>query len=282
MSALSIMPRAPVVGAGVGTEVVNISPQLAQEMLQNVGDNVDRLTRTKERRYVEALSHQMLTGNWRLSGDAIVLGLNRVVLNGRHRLLAVVQSNTTQRFLVMYLPSCSHVRDVPDASLPRTRVFQLGISPVLGKTARLVLQLLTSLDGALQPLAQYEQFIQEALPLFNRLVIPEKGRFSRSAPVVLACMLRTNEHPDSVAWVNEMLHAFTQNNPIALTPLLYSLWRQWDRDVLKSGNSLAARIWKAFDPTIQQTDRLMIKNEAALLDELKDEIRSTFPKTFSM
>jgi hypothetical protein len=77
-------------------EVVDIGPAEASELLASQRHN--RKIRTAK---IEEFAGAMVRGEWRLSNDALTVDRNGHLLNGQHRLRAVVQSGSTQPFIVM-------------------------------------------------------------------------------------------------------------------------------------------------------------------------------------
>lgn len=74
---------------------VMIGPAQAEELLQRNKNN-----RNIRKNQVEALAAAMKRGDWELSNDAIVVSEGGLLLNGQHRLLAVVQSGVTCPFIL--------------------------------------------------------------------------------------------------------------------------------------------------------------------------------------
>lgn len=78
--------------------IVEIGPELAQKLLALNFDNNRKLSDG----YVKSLSADMRAGDWGLSNDAIVLSEDFQLGNAQHRLNAVVNSGTSQRFIVLF------------------------------------------------------------------------------------------------------------------------------------------------------------------------------------
>ena len=77
--------------------VEEISPDLANEYLLN-----NKLNRPLRLKWVLALSRQMSkNGQWHLSGEPIIFGRSGNLLDGQHRLKAIIHSGTTHPFLVV-------------------------------------------------------------------------------------------------------------------------------------------------------------------------------------
>lgn len=80
-------------------ETMTVDPIFARELLQNKHPN-QRLVR---HRHVENLAAAMTENRWHSTLDPIRLDNDLRVIDGQHRLLALIKSNTTQRFLVAIL-----------------------------------------------------------------------------------------------------------------------------------------------------------------------------------
>lgn len=75
-------------GAGaIGVELKEVSPEMAEAWL--AGQKKNRKIR---RRHVEALKRDMLRGDWRLTGQGISVDSEGCLIDGQHRLTAVVEA----------------------------------------------------------------------------------------------------------------------------------------------------------------------------------------------
>ena len=77
--------------------IVNVSPELAEFLLRfNFSNN-----RKPSKAYIKKLATEMKEGRWTLSADALAISDTGQLGNGQHRLNAIVQSGTTQPFVVI-------------------------------------------------------------------------------------------------------------------------------------------------------------------------------------
>jgi hypothetical protein len=83
-------------GIAVDTEIREISPLEAQTIL---GSNTHNRGLVKKR--VQQLAAAMQNGEWLFNGDAIRIGESGRLLDGQHRLAALIASETSQQFLVI-------------------------------------------------------------------------------------------------------------------------------------------------------------------------------------
>lgn len=85
------------VSSGVRVEIVPFTPALAQAWLDK-----GRHNRAVVPNAVRFYSRVMSAGGWRVNGEPIIVNEHDKVINGQHRLLAVIDSNCTVPMLVVY------------------------------------------------------------------------------------------------------------------------------------------------------------------------------------
>lgn len=76
--------------------VINITPVLAEKMLQN-NDHNRKIRDTGVKKYMRDIA----TGNWKQNGVSIVFDENGTLLDGQHRLTACVKTNTVLKNVVV-------------------------------------------------------------------------------------------------------------------------------------------------------------------------------------
>lgn len=79
----------------VGIE--SIGPEVAAQWLR-----ANRINRPVRNKHVEYLSKQMSSGAWQLNGQAIIIADTEDILDGQHRLMAVVDAGVRIRSMVVY------------------------------------------------------------------------------------------------------------------------------------------------------------------------------------
>lgn len=78
-------------------EEVNITPEMAGNWLQ-----CNRHNRPARRSHVAFLANEILSGHWQVNGQAIVIAEDDEVLDGQHRLMAIIEAGRPARSLVIY------------------------------------------------------------------------------------------------------------------------------------------------------------------------------------
>ncbi len=78
------------------TEVRTITPVLATEMLKKNLNN-----RKVSEKHVNFLAQEMRNGNWLFDGQPLRFDENNVLIDGQHRLNAIIKSKTSQNILII-------------------------------------------------------------------------------------------------------------------------------------------------------------------------------------
>lgn len=81
----------------VFSEVTTITPSDATNWLQANCKN-----RPVRKRHVEFLANEIKNGNWQVNGQAIIIAENENVLDGQHRLLAIIEAGMSIKSMVVY------------------------------------------------------------------------------------------------------------------------------------------------------------------------------------
>lgn len=76
--------------------VEKITPERAQEML-----GANRRNRSLRLRHIQTLAADMAAGNWRMNGETIKFAKDGTLLDGQHRLAAVIESGATIEMMVV-------------------------------------------------------------------------------------------------------------------------------------------------------------------------------------
>ena len=99
----------------VRMEIIDITPEMASEMLERNKNNYRKISYETVRRYSEIMKR----GGWRMNSESIKLDRNGNVIDGQHRLAAIVKSGMTIKTAVVYNLDAD-TADVLDRGRPRT------------------------------------------------------------------------------------------------------------------------------------------------------------------
>lgn len=120
------------------TSIEDITPALAEALLGANGRN-----RSLRRQLVETYAADMSKGAWQFTGEALKIAADGALLDGQHRLAAVVKSGVSVPMLVVRgLPSSA--QEVMDSGAKRTSADALRLrnetnATVLSSVARMIL-----------------------------------------------------------------------------------------------------------------------------------------------
>src|SRR4051794_31155207 len=96
------------------TSIEDVTPAVAADMLAANTKN-----RTLRRTLVDVYAADMAKGNWQFTGEAVKISTDGVLLDGQHRLEAIVQAGVTVPMLVVRgLPRAT--QDVMDSGAKRS------------------------------------------------------------------------------------------------------------------------------------------------------------------
>lgn len=78
------------------TELREVTPNVAEEMLKRNANN-----RRLSENHVDFLSSEMLNGNWIFDGQPVRFSESGILLDGQHRLSAIIKSKISQELLII-------------------------------------------------------------------------------------------------------------------------------------------------------------------------------------
>lgn len=107
------------------TEIRIITPQMATTYLESRHDRQRKITKNRVTQY----AGEMVAGRWSDSQDAIAFDKNGKLINGQHRMAAVVLADTPSEFLVVtgMHDACMKVMDSQQNRSQCQRMFMSGV-----------------------------------------------------------------------------------------------------------------------------------------------------------
>lgn len=80
-----------------GPQLITLTPELATQLLER-----NQMNRPLKDRHVARIAKQIKEGKWKFNGDTIKLSDDEDVLDGQHRLWAVIEAKTPVQTLIVY------------------------------------------------------------------------------------------------------------------------------------------------------------------------------------
>lgn len=119
-----------------GAEVVEVTPEIARRLIETSNRDNRKIKPNVVKKYAKIMSN----GHWKFSPETISISKSGRLLNGQHRMLAVIESGVTCRFLFA-TGFDDEVFSVLDRGAVRTRADALKMDKKLAECAALVCRL---------------------------------------------------------------------------------------------------------------------------------------------
>ena len=258
-------------GSHWNAAVERVTPEVARSMLQSNTDN-RRLRKGAVLKYATI----MMDGAWKTSPEPIIFSESGRLLNGQHRLSAVVHSGITQNFLV--------VRNVSEATfsvLDRGAI--RSTSDALGKDKKLVeAAKLIGLTFVNQNI--HDHHVGEICNIIGDAhdhlmdVCKTARQVASSAPFRAAASMQMTIGTDA-DYVCHQYRSLVLADFDEMKPVTKSIAAAIFSGRLKTGSrqvqsDLFIRAWDMFSPEKQNQDRIQIKNNEYRIGQIRRVISS--------
>lgn len=269
------------VNEGLATEQVLITPDLARELLANNQEN-----RTIKQAVVCRYATQILDGDWQLTHQGILLGKDLRLLDGQHRLSAIVLADKAVMMLVSWDNRLSSPVGVKvDIGVPRARNFIYGKDPRLWGVARLLASIgkgelsmtwnhSTTDDAATSRVC-------ERIKWFHDSLARSAARRVSSSPIragAVLCMMKTDN--EGIESVKLNYAALVSGNMEQMEPSVRWLFSQLLKNISMGGrgSSLQKTVmsWEAFSKLGRTFTRCVIGNVENSSARLVEHVKTIF------
>lgn len=239
----------------------DISPAIASEYLKR--NDVNRKPSATQ---VVLLAEDMSSGNWKLTHQGILIGKGGIVVDGQHRLLAVVKSGVTVPMLVSFDETLTGPLDLPiDRAFSRSYSFILGESKAKIAVARLAHWFVENKRQA--TLYDTKRWLSVIDTVYGEVVPGTRSAGVSQAAILLAGCLRAKLFPSEAEYIKNTLTSFATDFT-NLPPLPASFFRQVVVDRVRfSHQQLFSRSVRALDPARKNVMKLQVKDEQFVFDE---------------
>jgi hypothetical protein len=237
--------------------LMNVSPDIATELLKgNIGN------RKLADRTVEVLARDMASGEWRLTHQCVAVSEAGTLIDGQHRLTAVVTSGTTVPMYVAYYSGDDTAMALPiDLHRKRSHTDILKCNPRHAEIANTFAWLVSQRQATTSEAAR---IISAMEPHISRLheYVSERPKSRGAAGARSAIVYRMASDPANADTYLSMYRAFCLLHFDDLNTSLMSLIRSLDGDDGRFNGAhgrteLFVRIVYAFD--LSHTDRKLIR-----------------------
>ncbi len=246
----------------LNTFIMEITPAQAKEFLR-----LNSRNRPLRPSWVKTLSEIIERGEWMVTHQGIAITRDNQLLDGQHRLAAVIRADITVQMQVTF--DCDPATFmVMDGGIKRTVQDQLGIPGMVGTVARLLWRLPRHTDNAKPSSTQIDQVLSWSRPLIDEVVdaAGSKSKFSSGAILLPVCV----HMMAGKAEVLPKMVALRTMDFDALPASLKTLTRQvidGKATAVKTWD-LSARAWRAFDPAKWSIQTLQLKDVTTAIGEM--------------
>lgn len=245
-------------------------------------DNIRRMGKYAQRTRVTRMARAMLRGDWTVSHEGILLNLDDRPLDGAGRLLAVIEADKVEPGKVIYLRTfrrktrIENARDLHiDEGDPRSAAYILQEHQQLVQMARLAFA--TALKRP-PDVVELKPFTERYERIFSMLDSRKKHGFGNAAPIHLAAVMSIVFRRARPEYIEDVLSAFARRDPRAIPPLPYSFYRQVTEKDISDTRQKLVRAWRAFRECNKDLMRLQIKDEYAVLLEIREHLLQMVPE----
>lgn len=249
-------------------ELVNVTPQIAAGLLAKNEGN-----RKLREQHAASLARAMDGGKYKLTHQAAAVTKKGRLIDGQHRMRAVVLSGKTVPMFVAYdVPDDTFA--VLDSGMPRKMHERLRSNPantaICTSMFRLMVRTSKAQDYEIQMMLDV---FEPALSKFSAVPKhgPKKG-FRQphvSAIVLRIAMALARDDADEVQRLQWMVEKVFRGDLTGAPPVLHSFYRQISEGVANLDLAVSpetdqfCRAWRAFDPENEAAARLQVNDHAA-------------------
>lgn len=243
------------------TETMMVTPAKASEWLKRNTDN-----RAMRRSTVEGLADAIRRGEWKLSHQGIAFSDSGRLLDGQHRLAAIVEAGISVPMSVTW--DCDESTfDVLDIGAKRSLSDILHVAADDAAIARFMVILTdTAKQRAITPqlvapyLAAFQPYIRDLLDF-----CPKRTKAWGSAAVRAAAVLKLADGEDA-DYVKLQYYALNHTETETLSPVAAVLLKQYMDGKLRAGNyDMLARALKVFTRSNAHMRTLVVASTEAAL-----------------
>jgi len=249
-----------------------ITPEMAADMLTRNQGN-----RTRRPSVARFYAQQMQAGQWRETHEAIAVDGRGNLVDGQHRLEAIVISGCPQHMWLATYSDDTTATDLPiDLGLRRTAADVLKID---ARAAAIVAVIVRRLDRTPQAVATADirAIYNEHKELIERVLVASASNYQQrtAAAVRAAVFLRCLEFPTVCDQIIDQYSAFCLMDRLdTLWPSVAGLLRKLTSTRTTGGGceqlDRMLRAWKAFSPINKMLTVIRMSTDKAELEEIRE------------
>lgn len=253
--------------SGIKVSLVKVTPKMACDWLaKNKGNRKLRGS------HVELLARAMRDGTFQTTHQGVAFNDKKILIDGQHRLTAIVKSNTTQTLMVSHGVVSSNLDNGLGRTLSDLTGEDRAVTSIVGVLFRCVL-------GGKKPLVHEAETIIDSFRTQLNMLEEMKSLKNRSrltgASICAAAVLRLAQTRDTEkqAMVQQLVRTLTHGELMGARPIIHSFYKQIMENPTYGGTAqveLLARAWSAFDPDNTERSKLQVTNSSTQVGEARE------------
>lgn len=210
----------------VTTEIMRVTPALARAWLEHNEGN-----RTVNRTHIVDLARDMIDGRFRLTHQPIAFDATGNLIDGQHRLMAIVQSGCTVELMVARYTDITTAKALPvDIGKKRTAAQVLQESPRAVQIVSTAFRVVVNSTGGQIPRHMLGATIERHNGIITEIIDRCKVNTSKTPAAVRAAMFfRLIKHAQSAVemqWILAQITAYATTEYSDMCPLMLALNKQ--------------------------------------------------------
>jgi hypothetical protein len=250
---------------------VFVTPEMAAEWLASGNVENRAIRETVVNRYVGMMN----SGEWKPTHQGVAFSSRRLI-DGQHRLAAIVRANKPQ-WLVVFAEQPDEVFGVLDKGTNRNLRDEVPLpGPVLDTISWMAQTLGDTTQSRVVP-PQYAVDVGNVMADTIALVCKDYSRSMRGrivSSVRAAVTLRLfHETPPNRGYILDQWRAWTHLDYGAMTASLHSAAKRMERigsNGREENTERACVAWIAFDPRSRNLSKIVIRDQKNIVDEMRD------------
>ena len=231
-------------------ELTTITPDMARSWLNNNNEG----NRSIKSQVVNKYARDLTDKKWRVTHQCIAFDSTGMLVDGQHRLSAVVFANQSMMAYVACYQTAESAMKLPiDMQAKRAVYDVLQVSRRDQETVMAALRLIKTC-AALPTMSEIEIAINNARDILDVVhkCLTSTVKYRSAAPARAAIMCLLHEYPDRAEYIAQIYRMFVAMDLQELPSSVLALLKNLDGNTLKSGGSdqreLLLRVYYAFSP----------------------------------
>lgn len=249
---------------------VFVTPEMAADWLASCNVDNRAIRETVVKRYVDMMN----SGDWRPTHQGVAFS-DRRLIDGQHRLTAIVRANKPQ-WLVVFVEQPDEVFGVLDRGTNRALRDEVALSGPVLDTISWMAQTLGNTTQSRLVRPQYAVEIGNVLADTIALVCKDysrsmRGRIVASVRAAVSLRLRHETLPNRT-YILDQWRAWTHLDYGAMTPSLHSAAKRMEKIGSNGREESAERAcvaWIAFDPRSRNLSKVVVRDVKNTVDEMR-------------